>query len=163
MNAAASDMAEPSPPPWSDGVLELIKGYVTVGCSIPVACEAAGVKWSTAKNWLDKGKRGVQPYVLFADEMRRAQAMHKVGTRLIIMNAAKKGDWRAAAYLDERREKREERQREASAPLPEDERVVLLYPVPMPMGGDVSQLQLAHGHAIDTEGHDTTKGDDDED
>jgi hypothetical protein len=159
-------------PPWSDEQFELIRGYVTAGCPIPVACEAAGVKWTTAKHWLEKSKKGISPFTEFGDAMRKAQAMHRVGTKLIIMSAAKKGDWRAAAYLEERYERAQEKKREAEAlnqPPPEDDtaaaaaaigdeddRVVLLYPVPMPRGAHVSQLQLVPGHAIDTEGTDTT-------
>jgi hypothetical protein len=157
--------------PWSAQQLKAIAGYVTAGATIPHACEAAGVKWTTAKNWMEKGKKGLYPFTLFREAMAEAKALHRVGLRLVIMGAAKRGDWRAAAYLEAHREFTDAHNASGQGrhpqplPDPNEERVVLLYPVPMPEGADISQLQLLPGHAIETTAEPVppAKGDNDAD
>lgn len=111
-------------PLWTDEQLEVIRGYVTAGTSIPTACDAAGVPWSTARHWLDKGKRGIEPYDRFAEAMKRAQAMHEAAATMVITRAADKGDWRAAAYLLERRSAQTQAARST-----EGEGTIVMYPV----------------------------------
>lgn len=162
---------EPREPPWTPVQLKAIAGYVTAGATVPNACIAAGVKWSTAKNWMERGKKGAMPYVLFREAMREAKALHRVGLKLIIMGAAKKGDWRAAAHLEAHLEgcdahNEKLRRRRLDEPLPPDpdhEHVVLLYPVPMPPGADISQLSLPPGSVIETTATPVPKGEEDAD
>lgn len=153
-----------------------IKNFVIAGAPIPEACLACGVGWSTAKVWMRRGRAGEEPYVGFTQAMSEAKALHLTGCKLIVMSAAKGGDWKAAAWLIDRREMQQQREMQLRntrpddpngpprpppplAPMPDaddEERVVLLYPVPVPYGAHVSQLQLAPGHSIDTEGTDVT-------
>lgn len=141
-------------PPWTAEQLHVITGYVTAGVSVPCACEAVGVKWSTAQNWMKRGKLGIHPYVLFRDAMTQAKAMHEAGLLLIIANAArgskkKPGDWRAAAYLEERRRYLNAHQRgELEEEMPEREATILLYPVAMPEGADPADYPLMPGQAM---------------
>lgn len=139
----------------------VICGYVNAGATIPHAAEAAGVRWDVCKRWIARGRKGIEPYAAFVEELSKARAMYRVATRLCIVNAAKKGDWRAAAYLEQQLQPVRTRDG-AQQPTPPvqdvlEERVVLLYPVPMPEGASMSDLQLPEGHAIETTGEDVTR------
>lgn len=142
------------PPPWTPEQLRQISGYVTAGLSIPVACEAAGVKWTTAKDWLQQGKRGVERFVPFSDAMRQGKAMHEAACRIAVSKHMG-SDWRAAAWSWEKLEAQRQIERargrdEASADSPALP-TVIRYPVPMPIGAEPDQTlvpRLPADHAI---------------
>lgn len=71
------------------------------GASIPTACKAVGM-WSAAKNWLLKGQEGLQPYADFVAACERAKADWAAKA---VERVTKSKDWRAAAWLLERRVK----------------------------------------------------------
>jgi hypothetical protein len=143
------------PPPWTDQQFQLIVGYVNGGASVPCACEASGVRWTTAQNWMRKGRAGFHPYVLFYDAMQQAKAMHEAASLLIISQEARgipgkrHPNWKAAAWLDDRRRWLNARQRgEQEEELPTREATILVYPVPMPEGADPSDYPLMAGQAM---------------
>jgi len=148
-------VSRPGPKPeLTPQLQETIRGFVNAGASLAMACQAAGVKPDTCKKWMAKGRRGVEPYASFVDTVERARAMHRVAMQMVITGAAKRGDWRAAAHDQLRRERLAEQGRAVRQGIDalDDEKVILLYPVPVPEGAAISDLQLAEGHAIDTDG-----------
>jgi hypothetical protein len=161
--SAALDMGRKSL--LTEELADIIKGFVGAGVTLPIACEAAGVKWDTVKDWLKRGRAGDEPYATFVQQVSQAKALRKVALRLVITNQAKRGDWRAAAYDLEHDEATDahnaklRRQRLLAHGGGDDDsdRVILLYPVPVPLGAELSQLSLAPGHAIDTSGYETTR------
>jgi hypothetical protein len=142
-------------PLLTPAVSALIVQFVSGGSPLPTACEAAGVKWGTAKRWVARGRKGDEPYASFVDGISQAKALRRAALELVITNSAQRGDWRAAVIaLD-----REQAQQEHNARLRlqrhggrGNDRVILLYPVPVPLGAELSQLRLVPGHAIDTAG-----------
>lgn len=161
MSSAAEDDSEQAgivvyrEPPWTQDQLHMISGYVTAGNSIPCACEAVGVKWTTASNWMKRGRAGLHPYVLFFDAMIQAKAMHEAGNLLLIMQEARGGgpkqrppNWKAAQYLDQRRMRFNAQQRgELGEEAPSVEATVLVYPVAMPEGADPNSYTMP-GQAV---------------
>lgn len=79
-----------------------IAGYVNAGAPIPSACAAASVSWNTVKVWLARGKLGEQPYADFVDAMEQAKGRWVAGSVMRITKAGD-SDWKAAAWLLERR------------------------------------------------------------
>ena len=76
--------------------------YVRAGAPLPQACEAAGISWNTAKEWLRRGKAKERPYAAFVAACRQAKARWAVAQTISITKAAPK-DWKAGAWLLERR------------------------------------------------------------
>ena len=159
-----SEAAVSRPGPETSLTKELqqtICGYVNAGASIPHAAEAAGIRWDVCKRWIAKGRKGMEPYATFVDELARARARSRVATRLTIVSAAKKGDWRAAAYLEQQLQPvRTRGDAAAVAPPPAqdllEERTVLVYPVPVPEGASLADFRLPEGHVVETTGEDVT-------
>jgi hypothetical protein len=114
------------------------------------AAPAAGIPWNTAKDWLAKGREGVEPYARFVADVEEAKATW-AAFMIQRISSASANDWRAAAYLLERRVagfyKPEHRDTQGGG-----ERVILLYPVPMPLGAEPAPLRILPGHAYDAEG-----------
>jgi hypothetical protein len=81
-------------------VQEAIRAHVNAGVPIPRACVAAGIPWNTCKDWLKRGKEGTEPYAAFALAMNQAKAQWAAGQVVRISTAS---DWRASAWLLERR------------------------------------------------------------
>lgn len=79
-----------------------ICNYCAAGAPLPYACSAAGIPWPTCKVWLKRGRAGEQPYAAFVAAWQRAKAAWVAGSVLRVTKAADK-DWRAAAWLLERR------------------------------------------------------------
>jgi hypothetical protein len=79
-----------------------ICGFVNAGAPIPHACEAAGVPWYTCKDWLKKGRAGRRPYAEFVEAIEEAKGKWVAGATMRITKASAE-DWRAAAWLLERR------------------------------------------------------------
>lgn len=87
-------------PELSKSICTLVQG----GASIPDACLASGYSWNTVKVWIARGRtaKREQPFARFADELAQAKAKWRAGAVLQITKASAK-DWRAAAWLLERR------------------------------------------------------------
>lgn len=161
-------------------VIELIARQVRKGASIKRAGPEAGYSWNTIKVWMRRGRHAEvdddgnairaedAPFVDFVNEMDRAKATWAATAERNISRAGRT-DWKASAYLLERRHAAEYR----LAPLPRAEPnigntdpgggegggestvKILVYPVPVPIGADPRTLRLPTGHAlehVDTEG-----------
>lgn len=174
MSAAARSDDESTlptpPPPWTAQQLEQIRGFITAGLTVPTACEAVGVRWSTAKHWAEKGRKGLVPWVEFVDVVRKAKAMHEAAARVAIAKAMS-SDWRAAAWVAESLEKQRERERARGLRRDDEadqEKTIFMYPVPAPEGAVPDQLHAlpaatnGSGHAFDqTDDEETDDGPDD--
>lgn len=82
-----------------------IAKLVNAGAPIPRACEASHVSWNTAKTWIKRGRDGIEPYTSFVTLIEEAKAAWVCGATMRITKASEK-DWKAAAWLLERREAR---------------------------------------------------------
>lgn len=124
---------------------------VRAGASVKIAGPGAGVPWNTCKEWLAKGRDGTEPYASFVEDVEMAKA-EWAATMIRVISAAGFKDWRAAAYMLERRipgyYKPDQRIDGGQTP----ERVILMYPVPMPLGADAALVARLPGQVIDTKG-----------
>lgn len=75
---------------------------VAAGAPIPIAAASAGVPKSTWRDWLAKGREGVEPYAAFVEAMESAKAAFAAGAVRKI-TAAGEFDWHPLAWLLERR------------------------------------------------------------
>jgi hypothetical protein len=79
--------------------------HVRNGAPLPYACPAAGLPWNTAKDWNKRAREGKEPYAtVWGPAIAKAKADH-VAT--CIREIAEQGgkDWKAHAWLLERRYK----------------------------------------------------------
>ena len=84
-----------------------VAGLVAQGLTIPVACDALGVKGGTWKGWSMTGRKhaeqGIESvYTAWNDAMRVAKAQAETSFVAKIVAGAET-DWRAAAWVAERR------------------------------------------------------------
>lgn len=93
-----------------------------LGMSIRGACQHVGIDDSTFRKWMMRGEAGEEPFVTFRTEATRAKAD---GVRALVATVRKAAsqDWRAAAWILERREpddwsKRTEISGPGGAPVP---------------------------------------------
>lgn len=81
------------------------------GMTYSLACKLAGIDYSTFKRWMEKGgEHAVGEYRAFRAEVEAQEAQNAEDALLVIQAAAlgakdKPGDWRASAWLLERRHK----------------------------------------------------------
>lgn len=75
---------------------------VRLGCSYKLASKAAGISESTFGNWQRRSKTGEEPFVSFMAEVERAESDHAQACLESIM-AARDTDWKAGAWMMERR------------------------------------------------------------
>ena len=108
-----------------------ILGALRITGSIKTACLSCGVPWPTAAVWLRKGKQGREPYAAFVDGCRQRKAQRELALEGVVLRAAKRGEWRAAAACL-LREGLDAAQKERDAPTGSP--ALLIYPVPMPAG-----------------------------
>jgi len=75
-----------------------------VGAGVPLrtAATAVGLPWSTAKLWIDRGRAGEEPYAGFVAAIEQSRAGFVAATVEGILRASRT-DWKAAAWLLERR------------------------------------------------------------
>ena len=163
-------------------LIRKIAGKVRRGASIKRACPACGVRWDTAHKWLTKGRNAEldeagkpvraedRIFVTFLETMERAKAEWAESAERLVYSASQhgtehRGDWKAAAYLLERRYGSEYRLAPvprlegnvgntdpggSQAPSDEGATVtILVYPVPMPRGADPRSMVLPAGHALE--------------
>lgn len=73
------------------------------GLSKTNACRKAGVGVDTLASWMRRGSQGEQPFADFAQAVDRADQTLKGRLVSYIEHSASRGDWKAAAWLLERR------------------------------------------------------------
>ena len=66
------------------------------GAFAEVAARAAGVSPSTFYVWLERGRRGEQPFLEFLEAVELADAEIEVEVSTALADAARNGNWRAA-------------------------------------------------------------------
>jgi transposase len=77
---------------------------IRLGARRDQAAEAAGIARSTLQNWIARGELdGRQPHKRFAEAVRTAEAEFELESLRAIEQAAAGGDWRAKAWVLERR------------------------------------------------------------
>lgn len=81
-----------------------ICALVNGGAPLTTACVASGVSWNTAKVWMSKGRKGLEPYAEFVSAVKQAKAAWACAATMRITKAGQE-DWRASAWLLERRMK----------------------------------------------------------
>ena len=79
---------------------------IAAGNYIHTACAAVGIGESTYFKWLERGRAGESPYREFIEALTRAEQQAIVSLVKIVRSHAI-GDWRAAAFLLERRQKKD--------------------------------------------------------
>jgi hypothetical protein len=81
---------------------------IKAGAHYDVACEYAGISYKTFRDWMQRGlgthssRKSSREYVEFAEEVTRAEAHGEIAA-IVAIRAACKEDWRAAAWMLERR------------------------------------------------------------
>jgi hypothetical protein len=80
--------------------------YLKTGVTIKTAAEAVGISEATYHLWLRKGKAGIEPYATFADKIRETFPKTEAVLAGRVINASEK-DWRAAAWMLERRNRKD--------------------------------------------------------
>ena len=83
---------------------ESILDNLRLGSSRRSAAELSGVSARTLQRWIKRGEEGEsEEWERFAHKVYRAEAVAEGHAVDLILEAAKKGDWRAAAWWLERR------------------------------------------------------------
>jgi hypothetical protein len=93
-------------PTLNEKVTTAIAASVANGNYFKTACEANGVPESTAYMWLKKAEKdhAEGPYAEFARAVTQASVEWEQSCVTVIMAEARKGDWRAALEILQRRE-----------------------------------------------------------
>jgi transposase len=84
---------------------ELLK-YIALGVPNEHACHAVGINEHTLYNWINRGKeaqRKTNHYFQFLQDYKKAKSKSVVRNVAVIEKYAKEKDWKAAAWLLERR------------------------------------------------------------
>lgn len=86
------------------------------GCPWRVACQAAGLTWSTWTRWLRAARQGTEQDPLVARLVADAEQAHGAATAGLVAEVYRAGstDWRAAMGLLDYREGSERRRHEAT-------------------------------------------------
>ena len=79
---------------------------IAAGNYIHTACAAVGIGESTYFKWLERGRAGESPYREFMEALTRAE-QEAVVSLVDLVRSHAVGDWRAAAFLLERRHKKD--------------------------------------------------------
>lgn len=74
-----------------------------LGMSIRAACQHVGIDDSTFRKWMMRGADGEEPFVTFRTEATQAKS-DGVRALVVTVRKAAASDWRAAAWILERRE-----------------------------------------------------------
>lgn len=93
-------------PKYSPEVHERIVQHLRIGAFKTQAAAAAGISADTLDNWVLRGNAGEEPYVQFALDVEQVIAEEVIRNLGAIAKAATTktdGDWRAAAWLLERK------------------------------------------------------------
>lgn len=84
-------------------IQQLIVQALSVGTTHKLTCQYAGITETCFYEWLDKGRRGLQPYAEFTEAVKKTEGRAVVGWLAKIEAAASEGSWQAAAWKLERR------------------------------------------------------------
>jgi phage antirepressor YoqD-like protein len=84
-------------------VQDAIVQALTLGAIHEHACQYAGIGHDSFYKWLRWGETGKAPYADFADAVKRAEGKAAVTWLAQIEQAARNGQWQAAAWKLERR------------------------------------------------------------
>ena len=92
----------------SPQVQDLILAAVSVGTTLESAADLAGVSPQTVREWRRRGKGqddrpATEPYTTFAKLLDKAEASFEIKALGALEKAARNGQWRASAWLLERR------------------------------------------------------------
>lgn len=88
------------PPKLTPEVQGEITSAIVAGATYKAAAEYAGVSYDAFNEWM---RRTGKQYVQFRQSVERANARARVNLLARIQQSAKDGDWRAAAWILERR------------------------------------------------------------
>ena len=80
--------------------------FMKTGLAFSTACRAAGVHPNTYYLWKKKAEAGDEPYATSYRKLLEARAQGEAELAQVIVNAAKTDDWKAAAWMLERRNKK---------------------------------------------------------
>lgn len=88
--------------------LESICNAIIAGATYEAAAQYAGIDYQTLRNWMKQGEQDAAQnletgFFEFFEALSTANARAQVNFALNIKDAAEKGDWRAAAWMLERR------------------------------------------------------------
>lgn len=86
----------------TDAMIVQLVALIADGMTYALAAEACGIATETFRQWMRKGESGEQPYDALVVQLQRAQALGAHALLLKVQSAADQ-DWRAAAWLLERR------------------------------------------------------------
>lgn len=78
--------------------MEIILRNIEKGEFLEMACAVALVDPKTFRRWLKKGQAGHEPYRGFLLQVRKSQAVAIGAMNDVIISAALRGDWKAAAW-----------------------------------------------------------------
>lgn len=90
------------PTKFSPEVTERILTAIRAGNSLRASAESANIGYTCFKEWVVRGNEGEEPFATFAAEVQRARGEAEQACVDCIFNAAKSGQWQAAAWLLER-------------------------------------------------------------
>ena len=95
------------PTKLDEGTALLILEAITIGATLEVAAQSAGINVATLYNWRDRGEDDLEHgrdsvFARFVEDFTRAQAEGEV-TLIRVIRSQGPADWRAAAWLLERR------------------------------------------------------------
>lgn len=80
---------------------EQLVNVLRTGVFIDAACHYVGIAPSTYYGWMDRGRKGDEPYVEFLEAVEKARASATVRAITLVQKAAE-DSWQAAAWYLER-------------------------------------------------------------
>jgi len=84
-----------------EAIARFCKG-LRLGCAYVECCGLAGISEAAWREWRTRGEAGEEPFAAFLAEATRAEAEGSLARMQLIRDAAER-DWRAAAWIQERR------------------------------------------------------------
>ena len=84
---------------------EKVMKAISLGMTRELTAMYSGISSSALYSWIAKGRAGKAPYVKFLEAFNASEAKGALANLAIIHQAAKKGDWRAAAWILQTRHK----------------------------------------------------------
>ena len=91
------------PSKFTDETKKRLLQALSVGCTYELAAKFAGIHEATFYSWLAKGREGNPDFSSFYEAAKKAEAACATGALGVIVQSARDGDWKAAAWFLERR------------------------------------------------------------
>lgn len=91
------------PPKFKQEITDKVLYAVGLGAPLNMACNYAGVDYSTFRKWVIAGESGEEQYIEFLQALKRAQGGAGVHWLEKINEAMENGTWQAAAWKLERK------------------------------------------------------------